>query len=308
MSDPKDQYEDINSNDSVEEEEKDHIDLTKPKDHDFELYTRLGVEKNATSSQIKKAYRLASLRVHPDKNPDDPEADAKFQKVNEAYVILSDENKRKRYDLTGEIDDDGLDDLVNKCRFFYKEFCEEDIDTFATSYRDSKDEEEDLVNYYNQHNGDLTKLLSWIPLSQNHDVVRFIEIFDRLIEEKVIKATEEYHETRENIELLKEEVKEAEEQKSEKKRDKKSRKKKKTAEPSLDDLRSQILARKQKSSNDFLSNLASKYCDPDDPMGDMPSEEEFQRVQKKIKKTTKPKTSTKAKGKPKTKKIKASRK
>lgn len=301
-------YEDIDSHDSSPEEEAELIDLTKPKDHDFDLYTRLGIQKDATSAQIKKAYRLSSLKVHPDKNPDDPEADTKFQKVNEAYIILSDGKKKARYDLTGEIDEDGLDDLVNKWRYFYKEFWEEDINAFATEYRGSKDEEKDLINYYEQFNGDLTKLLSWIPLSTNHDIVRYIETFDKLISEKTIEATEAYHDTRENVELLNDEEKEAEELKSEKKRDKKSRKKK-TTEPNLDDLRSQILAKKEKSSEDFLSSLTNKYCEQDEPMGDMPSEEEFLRIQKGIKKkTTTKKTTKKGKTKAKAKGKKVSRK
>lgn len=63
------------------------------------LYQILGVEENATQAQIKKAYLKKSRAVHPDKNPDDPDATAKFQAVSDAYQRLSDEAQRQIYDL-----------------------------------------------------------------------------------------------------------------------------------------------------------------------------------------------------------------
>lgn len=277
-------YDDIE--DDYEEEEKEahgSIDiLNEKKDHDFHLYTRLGLTKDATAADIKKAYRVTSLKVHPDKNPNDPEAAKKFQDVNEAYVILSDETKRKRYDMTGEIDEDNLDELINKCRFFYKEFCAEDIDDFATRYKNSKDEEEDLINFYEEHAGDLTKILHWIPLSENSDVDRFVGIYEKLIKDKVLKRTKAFKETRNNIEPLPNEEAEAAKATPEKKRDKKRKTKDTKPDTSFQELQNKILAKKSQTSTDFLSSLASKYCDVDDPMGDMPSEEEFQRIQKNI--------------------------
>ncbi len=64
-------------------------------------YKTLGVEKNATADQIKKAYRKLAVKFHPDKNPDDKEAEAKFKKISEAYAVLSDAKKRQEYDTYG---------------------------------------------------------------------------------------------------------------------------------------------------------------------------------------------------------------
>ena len=66
-----------------------------------DYYEILGVEKTATPAEIKKAYRKQALKYHPDKNPDDKEAEEKFKLAAEAYEVLSDENKRARYDQYG---------------------------------------------------------------------------------------------------------------------------------------------------------------------------------------------------------------
>jgi len=62
----------------------------------------LGVPKTAKPNQIKSAYRKMALKFHPDKNKDDPGTLEKFTKVRDAYVVLSNENKRKDYDRCGE--------------------------------------------------------------------------------------------------------------------------------------------------------------------------------------------------------------
>jgi len=65
------------------------------------LYDVLGVERGASTAEIRKAYRKMALASHPDKNPDDPEAKQRFVRVAEAYEVLGDEAKRARYDSGG---------------------------------------------------------------------------------------------------------------------------------------------------------------------------------------------------------------
>jgi len=63
------------------------------------FYNILGVPETASKDEIKKAYRSLSLKLHPDRNPNNLEAVGKFQKINEAYETLSDKQKRKEYDM-----------------------------------------------------------------------------------------------------------------------------------------------------------------------------------------------------------------
>lgn len=66
-----------------------------------DYYEILGVSKNASDDEIKKAYRKLAVKYHPDKNPGDKEAEAKFKEINEAHDVLSDKQKRARYDQFG---------------------------------------------------------------------------------------------------------------------------------------------------------------------------------------------------------------
>src|SRR5690606_4381844 len=66
-----------------------------------DYYDILGVSRSSESSEIKTAYRKLAIKYHPDKNPDNPEAEDKFKEAAEAYEILSSPDKRKRYDQFG---------------------------------------------------------------------------------------------------------------------------------------------------------------------------------------------------------------
>ncbi len=67
-----------------------------------DYYKLLGVPRNASAEDIKRAYRQAAKKCHPDRNPDDKSAEAKFKKLQQAYEVLSDQEKRADYDRFGE--------------------------------------------------------------------------------------------------------------------------------------------------------------------------------------------------------------
>ena len=78
----------------------------------------LGVDRSADANAIKKAFRSLARQYHPDVNPGDAQAEARFKEISEAYEVLSDPSRRARYDKTGRIprelggDDEGaVDDL-----------------------------------------------------------------------------------------------------------------------------------------------------------------------------------------------------
>ncbi|MDY0249109.1 MAG: molecular chaperone DnaJ [Pseudomonas sp.] len=66
-----------------------------------DYYEVLGAERTATAAELKKAYRRLAMKFHPDRNPDDKDAEEKFKEANEAYEVLSDEDKRAAYDRHG---------------------------------------------------------------------------------------------------------------------------------------------------------------------------------------------------------------
>ena len=72
----------------------------------MDLYQQLGIKRGASEAEIKKAYRSLAKQLHPDRNQDNPKAAERFAQVTKAYDLLSDKDKRARYDR-GEIDEDG---------------------------------------------------------------------------------------------------------------------------------------------------------------------------------------------------------
>ena len=81
-----------------------------------DYYEVLGLQRSAGLDDIKKAYRKMALKFHPDKNPGDGEAEEKFKEAAEAYGVLSDEEKRARYDRYGHNARNGSPPNVSRAR------------------------------------------------------------------------------------------------------------------------------------------------------------------------------------------------
>ena len=86
-----------------------------------DYYEILGISRDASAEEIKQAYRKLAFQYHPDHNPD-PEAEAKFKEINEAYEVVSDREKRRKYDTYGNAGEDafsGFEDIGSIFESFF---------------------------------------------------------------------------------------------------------------------------------------------------------------------------------------------
>ena len=269
----------------IKEEEDSKEDLTSENNPESpNLYSLLGVEKTASNAEIKKAYRRLVFLYHPDKNKTDPNAGAKFANITKAYKILSNPESRRIYDETGDYDDEdeGKINIQETLNYFRKIYSPKDIESFEKKYINSKDEEEDLINFYNSNGGDIKKILEWIPYSTNDDVQRYIKIYEKLFKKKTLTKTKKFDETKNKVELLKEDAEEAKE-----------------AEKEMDNLTKAIIGNKRKRNfSNYLDNLKERYAKDEDDDGEI-DDAEFEKIKSSMdkKKKTKSKSKSKSKGK-----------
>ena len=250
------------------------------------LYSLLGIEKTASNAEIKKAYRRLVFMYHPDKNKTDPDAGSKFANISRAYKILSNPESRKVYDETGEYDDEdeGKINISETLNYYRKIYSPKDIESFKKKYINSSDEEEDLINFYKNSNGDIKKILEWIPFSTNDDVERFIKIYEKLFKKKTLTKTKAFDESKTKVTLLKEDSEEAE-----------------MAKEEMDKLTKQIMGKKRKRNyNEYLENLKQRYAKEEDDDGEI-DDDEFEKIKQTIGKKGKEKPKAKSKSKSKSK-------
>ena len=250
------------------EEEDSKEDITKENNGE-DLYSLLGIKKSANNSEIRKAYRRLVFLCHPDKNKTDPDASSKFANITRAYKILSNPESKKIYDETGEYDEEnqGEINITETLTYFRKIYSPKDIENFEKKYVGSKDEEDDLINFYNENGGDIKNILEWIPFSKNEDVERYIKIYEKLFKKKTLKKNKKFEDLKDKEKLIKEDLNEAKE-----------------ANETLDKLTKQIMGKKRKRNyNEYLDNLKNKYAKDDEDNGEI-DEEEFQKISKTLKK------------------------
>lgn len=243
-------------------------------------YAILAVDKEATQDQIKTAYRKAAFKHHPDKAAaeDKEAANTKFQEIAFAYAILSDERRRKRYDLTGrteeslDLEDDDFD-WISYYREQYKDVVTlEKIDEFADQYKGSGEERKDVLKYYERFQGSMDKLYQNVMLSDAaEDEERFRQIIDAAIESEEVEVYKKYTEESEakrkkrvdNARKKKEqEAKEAEKHAEDLGMKGKGKAKKggKKADNDLGDMAALIQNRQKGRASNFLDNLEAKYA------------------------------------------------
>ncbi|XP_002975290.2 chaperone protein dnaJ 6 [Selaginella moellendorffii] len=162
------------------------------------LYEILGVERTASQAEIKKAYHKLALRLHPDKNPEDKDANEKFQSLQNVFAVLGDPEKRALYDETGSVEDAELlgdrgKSLYEYFRTIYKPVTEEDIEAFAAAYRGSDTEKKDLKELYTKCKGNMNLVFGMLMCSEPKlDSHRFMEVIDEAIASGELKSTNTY--------------------------------------------------------------------------------------------------------------------
>nr|GMD42951.1 chaperone protein DnaJ 6-like [Ipomoea batatas] len=239
------------------------------------LYEILGVERTASQQEIKRAYYKLALRLHPDKNPGDEEANEKFQQLQKVMSVLGDEEKRAVYDQTGCVDDADLagDVVQNLKEFFqsmYKKVTEADIEEFEANYRGSDSEKKDLLDLYTKYKGNMSRLFcSMLCSDPKLDSHRFKDILDAGIAAGDLKSTKAYERWAKQISAIKPPT-------SPLRRKMKSKK-------DSEDLYA-IIAQRQSERrgkmNSLFSSLVSKYGG--DQSAPEPNEEEFEAARQKL--------------------------
>lgn len=153
-------------------------------------YEVLGLAIDATEGDVKKAYRKAALKNHPDKVPAErkEEANSAFQKIAFAYAILSNPGRRKLYDETGSVEESvSIDPDWSWSDFYRAQFADvitsDAIAVFAAKYKGSDEERDDLLRAYTQSKGNMDTVYEEVMLSDfRQDDERFRAIIDEAIE------------------------------------------------------------------------------------------------------------------------------
>lgn len=154
----------------------------------LDLYEIFGVPKEASDTDIKKAYKKKALIHHPDKGGDGE----KFKALSCAHAILSDPGKRNTYDKTGELDGSELsDEAAEWYQYFRNMFPKvtvQSIDDFSSKYKSSEEERQDVLKAYVKGKGDIEFIMENVMLAEEEDEGRIVGILNDAIAAKEINA------------------------------------------------------------------------------------------------------------------------
>lgn len=172
----------------------------------------------------------------------------------------------------------------------HPEITKQDFKSFAERYKNSDEEKEDLISFYEEMEGDISTILQCIMCSENEDLPRYIAFYEQAILSEDIERTALFTVSKGRVVTLEDETSEA---KAEKKKIKKKKQAGKENKKNNDmgDLEAMILARQNKAASGFLNYMESKYCG--DAEEDLPDESMFEAAASNAKKRT-VKTSQKA--------------
>ncbi|XP_034753224.1 dnaJ homolog subfamily C member 9 [Etheostoma cragini] len=225
------------------------------------LYEVLGINKEATETEIRRSYYKVSLKVHPDRAPEDPLATEKFQVLGKLYAVLSDKEQRVVYNEQGVVDEESNALSQDRCwedywRLLFPKITLQDILEFENTYKGSDEERQDVIQLYVQHQGNMDAIIDSAMCCSQDDEPRLCSIIQAAIQSKEVTSFPAFtHES--------EKKKKARRKRANKEREEAEEMQKEMGLGEEDDSLVMMLKQKQKSReqnfNSFLSDLEAKY-------------------------------------------------
>ncbi|XP_047190700.1 dnaJ homolog subfamily C member 9 [Scophthalmus maximus] len=225
------------------------------------LYEVLGTNKEAAEADIRRSYYKVSLRVHPDRAPEDPRATEKFQVLGKLYSVLSDKEQRAVYDEQGVVDEESDALSQERCwedhwRLLFPKITVQDILEFEKKYKGSDEERQDLMQLYVQHQGDMDAITASALCCSQEDEPRLCSIIQAAIQSGDATAFPAF--TQESVKK-----KRARRKRADRERQEAEEMQKEMSLGDEDDSLVMMLRQKQQSReqnfNSFLSDLEAKY-------------------------------------------------
>uniref|UniRef100_A0A3P9JI69 DnaJ homolog subfamily C member 9 n=1 Tax=Oryzias latipes TaxID=8090 RepID=A0A3P9JI69_ORYLA len=225
------------------------------------LYEVLGVSKEASEAEIRRSYYKVSLKVHPDRAPEDPQATEKFQVLGKLYAVLTDQEQRAVYDEQGVVDEESDVLRQDRCwedywRLLFPKVTVQDILEFEKKYKGSDEEREDVIRLYVQHEGDLDEIMASALCCSQEDEPRLCGIIEAAIKSGEVEAFPSF--TQES-----DKKKRARRKRADREKEEAEEMQKKMGLSDKDDSLVMMLKQRQQSReknfNSFLSDLEAKY-------------------------------------------------